>query len=146
MEDLSLAVGGAVVSMALGLTGRAVGICWEWFQRQKYTFETTEGDKRVRIPPIMVSRSISTADGSADGEDEQGYIATGLKITEVPNGIELTKEGFRVLNFKPGDNFSVEVDGVKYSFLVARIYGRVLHVKSKFLTHAAPNPTKREDA
>ena len=132
MENLFLTVVGAVVSMALGLTGRAVGICWEWFHRQKYTFETTEGDKRVRIPPIVVSRSISTADGSGDGDDEQGYIATGLKITEVPNGIELTRKAFRVLNFKPGDNFSVEVDGVEYSFLVERIYGRVLHVKSSY--------------
>ena len=130
MEYLFLTVVGAVVSMALGLTGRAVGTCLEWFQRQKYTFETTEGDKRIRIPPIVVSRSISTEDGSGDGEDEQGYIATGLKITEIPNGIELTKKAFRVLNFKPGDNFSVEVDGVEYSFLVERIYGRVLHVKS----------------
>ena len=135
MEDLFIAVGGvggAVVSMALGLTGRAVGICWEWFQRQKYTFETTEGDKRVWIPPIVVSRSIVTEDSYGAGENEQRYIAKGFKITEVPNGIELTKEAFMVLNFKPGDNFSVEVDEVKYSFLVARIYGRVLHVKSSY--------------
>ena len=100
MEDLSLAVGGAVVSMALGLTGRAVGICWEWFQRQKYTFETTEGDKRVRIPPIMVSRSISTADGSADGEDEQGYIATGLKHNRGPEWDRINQRSFQGVEFQ----------------------------------------------
>ena len=132
MENLFLTVVGAVVSMALGLTGRVAGWCWEWLKRQKYTFETTEGDKRVRIPPIVVSRSISTEDATGDGDDRQGHIGTGFEMTEVPNGIELTRKAFRVLNFKPGDNFSVEVDGVKYSFLVARIYGRVLHVKSSF--------------
>ena len=114
------------------LTGRGVGWCWERLKRESYAFETKEGDKHVTIPRIVVSRSISTEDGSVDGEDEQGYIATGLKINEVPKGIELTKKAFRVLNFEPGDKFSVEVDGVKYSFLVAQIYGRVLHVKSTY--------------
>ena len=37
-----------------------------------------------------------------------------------------------VLNFKPGDHFSVEVDGVEYSFLVERIYDRILTVKNSF--------------
>ena len=137
MEYLFLAVAGAVASiagavasMALGVTGRAVESCWEWFQRRKYIFETTEGNKSVRIPPIVVSRSVSTTYATGDGDDRQTYMATGLEITEVPKGIELTRKALRVLNFKPGDDFSVEVDGVKYSFLVAQIYGRVLHVKT----------------
>ena len=131
MEKLFLAVGGAVVSVALGITGRMVGWCWEWLKRRTYTFETAEWNKHVRIPRIMVSRSVSTTDGTANGEDEQAYIATGLQKTEVPNGIELTKKALRVLNFKPGDHFSVEVNGVKYYFLVERIYDRLLTVKNR---------------
>ena len=130
MEKLFLAVAGAVASMALGLTGRAVGWCWEWLKRRTYTFETAEWNKHVRIPRIVVSRSVSTAGATGHGDDREIYIATGLKITKVPNGIELTRKALKVLNFKPGDNFSVEVDGVKYSFLVERIYDRVLTVKN----------------
>ena len=135
MEKLFLAVGGAVggavVSVALGITGRMVGWCWEWLKRRTYTFETAEWNKHVRIPRIMVSRSVSTKDGTGIGNDEQTYIATGLKITEVPKGIELTRKALRVLNFKPGDHFSVEVNGVKYYFLVERIYDRLLTVKHR---------------
>ena len=130
MEKLFLAAVGAIASMALGLTGRAVGWCWEWLKRRPYTFETAEWNKHVRIPRIMVSLSVSTTDGTANGQDEQAYIATGLKITEVPKGIELTRKALRVLNFKPGDRFSVEVNGVKHSFLVERIYDTVLTVKN----------------
>ena len=79
----------------------------------------------------MVSRSVSTTDGTGDGNDEQTYIATGLQKTEVPKGIELTRKALRVLNFKPGDHFSVEVNAVKYYFLVERIYDRLLTVKHR---------------
>ena len=130
MEKLFLAVGGAVVSVALGITGRMVGWCWEWLKRRPYTFETTEWNKHVRIHRIVVSRSIYTVDHTGDGSEKQVYISTGLEITEVPKGIELTEKALRVLNFKPGDTFSVEVDGVKYSFLVERICDRVLTVKN----------------
>ena len=130
MEKFFLAVAGAVASMALGLTSRAVGWCLEWLKRRPYTFETTEWTKHVRIPRIVVSRSIYTVDGTGDGSEKQVYFSTGLEITEVPKGIELTGKALRVLNFKPGDNFSVEVDGVKFSFLVERIFGRVLTVKN----------------
>ena len=53
-------------------------------------------------------------------------------MVDVPNGIELTGKALRVLNLKPGDNFSVEVDGEPYTFLVAEITGRVLTVKNSF--------------
>ena len=110
MEKLFLAAVGAIASMALGLTGRAVGWCWEWLKRRPYnTFETTEWNKHVRIPRIVVSRSVSTVDGTGDGDDQQIYIATGLEITEVPNGIELTRKALRVLNFGSG-----QVCGVIY--------------------------------
>ena len=127
MEKLFLAAVGAIASMALGLTGRAVGWCWEWLKRRRYTFETAEWNKHVRIPRIVVSRSVSTTDVTGDGEEQQIYIATGLEITEVPNGIELTRKALRVLNFKPGDRFSVEVNGVKHSFLVEQIYDTVFN-------------------
>ena len=128
MENLYLAVVEKVASIVLGFTGRAVGL----FKRRSYTFETIEGDKTVRIPRIMVSRSVSTIDITGDGDDEQGYTNTGFKKTEVPKGIELTRKALKVLNFKPGDHFSVEVDGVKYSFLVEQIYDRLLTVKNSF--------------
>ena len=51
-------------------------------------------------------------------------------MVDVPNGIELTGKALRVLNLKPGDNFSVEVDGELYTFLVAQIHDRVLNVKN----------------
>ena len=94
--------------MAFGITGRAVEWCWECLKRRPYTFETAEWNKHVRIPRIMVSRSVSTTDGTGDGNDEQVYTSTGLQKTEVPKGIELTGKALRVLNFKPGDHLEVD--------------------------------------
>ena len=119
--------------MALGLTGRVVGWCWEWFKRRTYAFKTKDGTKHVRIPRIMVSRSVSVVNSTGDGSDQDVYSGTGLLMIDVPNGIELTGKALRVLNLKPGDNFSVEVDGEPYTFLVARIHDRVLTVRNSDL-------------
>ena len=130
MEKYLLIVVGAVVSMVLGFTGHVGKWCWEWSKRRTYAFKTKDGTKRVRIPRIIVSRSVSVANVTGDGTDQEVYIGTGFFMVDVPNGIELTGKALRVLNLKPGDNFSVEVDGEPYTFLVELIHDRVLTVRN----------------
>ena len=130
MEKYLLAVVGAVASIALGLTTHAVEWCWEWLKRRTYAFKTKDGTKRVRIPRIIISRSAAVTRVTGDGDYLDVYRGTGFFMVDVPNGIELTGKALRVLNIKPGDNFSVEVDGEPYTFLVELIFDRVLTVRN----------------
>ena len=130
MEKYLLIVVGAVVSMVFGFTGHVGKWCWEWSKRRTYAFKTKDGTKRVRIPRIIISRGVSVARVTGDGDDQDIYNGIGFLTVDVPNGIELTGKALRVLNLKPGYKFSVEVDGEPYTFLVALIHDRVLTVKN----------------
>ena len=45
MEPLLLAVAGAIASIVVGITGRAVEWCWEWLKRRRYTSRLRSGTR-----------------------------------------------------------------------------------------------------
>ena len=90
MEKYLLIVVGAVVSMVFGFTGHVGKWCWEWSKRRTYAFKTKDGTKRVRIPRIIISRGVSVARVTGDGDDQDIYNGIGFLTVDVPNGIELT--------------------------------------------------------
>ena len=73
--------------MVFGFTGHVGKWCWEWSKRRTYAFKTKDGTKRVRIPRIIISRGVSVARVTGDGDDQDIYKGIGFLTVDVPNGI-----------------------------------------------------------